>query len=414
MCTTTSFNTAIYNNTVSTTSSLYAFSGINSYAEAYFDAISEPDAITISFTTPFIYLPTPVPSRNDTRVWGYVPPALIKWAAENPDYVAKYPALSSCLPGGPSILPGTDPWARLHLVVVPQIQIAENYLTVSATAIINSLQCLRPGFCPESATAPNLRTPVATASPTSTGPIDTEERTPSQLPIQSPPISLELSGPTRPVFSASLSIQAGPEVPKVFTGTTGVGAIMASAFGLVTVSTRDSPSTTLKGSAQAVAATDIVIDGTTTVPAARATGYVTDGQTLVPGSPAITISGKVISLDSLATAVVIDGSTIPGAYPTVAQPALVITVGTQLVTADSASRYVIGGQTLTPGESAITKSGTVISIVPLPSGTSGGAPTTAPSASFPLQTFNSGGSGNSVCGLWVLQLSLLCLLWIEM
>ena len=119
VCTTTSVNTAIYNNTVSTTSSLYAFSGINSYAEAYFDAISEPDAITISFTTPFIYLPTPVPSKNDTRVWGYVPPALIQWAAENPDYVAKYPALSSCLPGGPSILPGTDPWARLHLVVVP-------------------------------------------------------------------------------------------------------------------------------------------------------------------------------------------------------------------------------------------------------------------------------------------------------
>ena len=189
---------------------------------------------------------------------------------------------------------------------------------------------------------------------------------------------------------------------------------MASAFDLVTVSTRDSPSTTLKSSAQAVVATDIVIDGTTTVPAARATGYVTDGQTLVPGSPAITISGKVISLDSLATAAVIDGSTIPGGFPTVAQPAPVITVGTQLVTADSASRYVIGGQTLTPGESAITKSGTVIPIVPLPSGTAGGAPTTAPSASFPLQTFNSGGSGNSVCGLWVLQLSLLCLLWIEM
>ena len=82
--------------------------------------------------------------------------------------------------------------------------------------------------------------------------------------------------------------------------------------------------------------------------------------TLQPGSAAITVSNTPISLAPSATQLVVGSSTIPLLKATQA-PA--ITFKGQTITADSASQYVIAGQTLTPG-GVVTVSGTPLSLDP--------------------------------------------------
>ena len=130
--------------------------------------------------------------------------------------------------------------------------------------------------------------------------------------------------------------------------------------------------------------------------AGSASGYVIGSQTLVPGS-AITVSNTPISLASNAAAVVIGSSTIPLAVPgsgiVTALP--VITFGSQAITANSASNYVLGSQTLVPG-SAITVSNTVVSLATNAAAVAIGSsviplavPNPASSAALPVLTFGS-------------------------
>ena len=91
--------------------------------------------------------------------------------------------------------------------------------------------------------------------------------------------------------------------------------------------------------------------------------YVVSGQTITPGAPAITISGTRISLDPSAMNLVVGTSTIPfEEQESLALPSF--TVGNQVITGNSASRYLVDGQTLVPGAPAITVSGTPISLAP--------------------------------------------------
>lgn len=99
------------------------------------------------------------------------------------------------------------------------------------------------------------------------------------------------------------------------------------------------------------------------ITADSASNYVVDGQTITPGAPAITISGTPISLDPSTKNVVIGTNTIPLEQPP-PLPLPSFTIGNQLLTADSASHYIINSQTLTPGAPAITISGTPISLAP--------------------------------------------------
>jgi hypothetical protein len=87
------------------------------------------------------------------------------------------------------------------------------------------------------------------------------------------------------------------------------------------------------------------------------------GQTLAPGGPAITISGTILSLAPSASFVVVNGATSNIANPA----APTITVGGGVFSAAQASSapiFVIGGQSLAPGGSAITVSGTTLSLAP--------------------------------------------------
>ena len=98
------------------------------------------------------------------------------------------------------------------------------------------------------------------------------------------------------------------------------------------------------------------------VTANSASKYVVGGQTLTPGAPAVTISGTRISLAPSGTQVVVGSSTIGLGSTFTLPPAL--TVGSQTYTADSKSEYTIAGQILTPGGPAVTVSGTRLSLAP--------------------------------------------------
>ena len=91
-----------------------------------------------------------------------------------------------------------------------------------------------------------------------------------------------------------------------------------------------------------------------------ASQYVVAGQTITLGAPPINIQGTEVSVAPSASAIVIAGSTI-ALSPTNAPG---FTVGAEVVTANSASRYVAGGQILIPGGPAVTVSGTRLSLAP--------------------------------------------------
>ncbi|MCJ1482272.1 hypothetical protein MMC06_002435 [Schaereria dolodes] len=99
-----------------------------------------------------------------------------------------------------------------------------------------------------------------------------------------------------------------------------------------------------------------------TITANSASDFIIGTQTLVPGGPGIVVSGTPISLAPSATAVVIGTSTFPLSPSSPSSEPLVFTFAGQTVTANSASDFVIGTQTLVPGGPAITVSGTPISL----------------------------------------------------
>lgn len=173
----------------------------------------------------------------------------------------------------------------------------------------------------------------------------------------------------------------------------GLGAIIASAIGITQTSPAESESigaspgpTPIPSYSISVApsASAVVINGVTSVlPVGRpdrglvpgilpiavgseqisqnaASEYVVAGHTLAPGAPPIEVQGTEVSLVPSASAVVIAGSTVALS----STHAREITVGAQIFTANSASQYVAGGQTLVPGGAAITVSGTRLSLAP--------------------------------------------------
>ena len=92
-----------------------------------------------------------------------------------------------------------------------------------------------------------------------------------------------------------------------------------------------------------------------------ASAFVIAGQTLTPGG-VITVDGTTISLGSSASAVVVGGTTFalsPSAEPSLER---LLTLGS-VYTENSASDFLIEGQTLSPG-GEITVDGTVVSLAP--------------------------------------------------
>ncbi|MCJ1292664.1 hypothetical protein MMC34_004217 [Xylographa carneopallida] len=115
------------------------------------------------------------------------------------------------------------------------------------------------------------------------------------------------------------------------------------------------------GPPQAILAQQLTAFGSTFT-AKPESAFVIGTQTLKPGA-SITVSGTLISLAPSASYVVVGSNTQMLAEPE-ATPIQPLTAFGSTFTADSASAFVIGSQTLTPGGS-ITVSGTLFSLAPL-------------------------------------------------
>ena len=149
--------------------------------------------------------------------------------------------------------------------------------------------------------------------------------------------------------------------------------------------------------------TPIIALGSQPVTASPTSQYVLGGHTLVPGAAAITISGTPISVPTDGSAVVVGGSTV-AIHDTTSPILPVIALGNQVITANSASQFLVGGQTLVPGAPAITvaaPASAVAAFGPSPTALTVGGEVFMPNpTAFSIDgtTISAGGSGVTVDG----------------
>ncbi|KAL8997824.1 MAG: hypothetical protein Q9169_002996 [Polycauliona sp. 2 TL-2023] len=200
--------------------------------------------------------------------------------------------------------------------------------------------------------------------------------------ISGTPISLAVSG-TAIIVGSAAEAHAKPQSEIVatidgftFTRASGPGLVI----GTQTI-TSGSPALFVSGTpiSLAVSATALVVGSSTTelVPLSRHGSVTIDGfmftdgpgsgliigtQTVMPGSPAVTVSGTVISLPPSGPFVVIAGSSFTVPFNT-GQPTVLDIAGSSY-TETGGSAFIVGSQTLIPGGSAITVNGTPISLAP--------------------------------------------------
>lgn len=252
-------------------------------------------------------------------------------------------------------------------------------LTTGSAVTIKNLGCFRPGNCP-AATSPDGSAAVlvagggpTTASPISAVPVlttipalgETQPETSAKHTFNPASVLAPFFGEgshlpsttpsTRPGEQSNQGSQQGqggnPAVgansnfpdtqSKATPSSGGLGAIIAGAFG------DHSSSTSIETSG------------------GNASPIVIGSQTLIPGASPIVISGSTYSLAPSASAIVVNGLTSALDKPAVtANPAPVITIGSQPVTLNSAFQYIVQGQTLAAGSSAIVISGSTYSLAP--------------------------------------------------
>ena len=328
---------------------------VNPNAASFFDSeITNSSHAVISFSTPFIF----IPSTGATENYGYVPQSLIDWMVNDPGYHTQYSGLASCLPGGPVIvkyIPGWQPPLNIHMGVHIGVHIGVSTLTSSTTVTITSAGCFAPGACPISETTSPA--PGSTASPPS-------------LPSASSAVTTAVLEKI-PLGKASLLLS-----PSVSTNT----ALPLSPISILQTFSSPAPSpqvtapTTTAVISQPIAISVITV-GSSTITANPASHFLIAGQTLAPGGPPIIVSGSELSLAPSATALVVNGVILPqttampqGLGAVIASvfhipPPLVI--GSESITANAASQYVVGSKTIMPGAAPVVISGSTYSLAPL-------------------------------------------------
>ena len=96
--------------------------------------------------------------------------------------------------------------------------------------------------------------------------------------------------------------------------------------------------------------------------------FMIEGQAVVAGGPARTIDGTVYSLAPSGTALVIAGSTMAISQPPAQtnSAARLLSIGSNIFTANSFAEFIVGSQTLVPGGPALTLPGGTVVSLPTP------------------------------------------------
>ncbi|KAK4505337.1 hypothetical protein PRZ48_003300 [Zasmidium cellare] len=239
-------------------------------------------------------------------------------------------------------------------------QNAQAYLLATSTTTLSSIDLNGGGGGGGPTTTPEAQH-GPTTTPTNTPPqADQDSQVGNTTPPPPPPTHSEQapSTPTDPLPPPNQDSQQGGNPPESTPTYEGPGVILnpgASTPG------QQAPS----GGEQQPPAPVITI-GASAITPNSADQYIVAGQTLAPGS-AIEVSGTTYSLPSGGSQLVV-GTETQHIGPAVTESPNgpsnslpTFNVGGSSVTANSASQYVVGGQTLAPG-SAIVVSGTTISL----------------------------------------------------
>ena len=313
-------------------------------------AAMKASATEIVFSTPFLYFPArgktevfvtaglpglvgystsaaPVIARAEPTTssqyfdpiiadYGYVPQIAIDWMLENPDYVEQYPALASCLPGGPSILPIQDHNEDITVLqdgcaaAAPALMESVGDLTTSSGTTVQAVGCFHPGNCVATST-PVPKPTVVVAVPKST--LIASQQPATSLPAQQglptkaseaqpDPMSVlaPFFGPTLPDQSVTRGFDPA-ETAKPVTKS-GVDEVTAGAQLISFSSSINLPAIVIASPTANIGSSgsrSILTSAENTINLIPSTSAVEVlGQTLAPGSSAITVSGAVVSLGS--------------------------------------------------------------------------------------------------------------------
>ncbi|MCJ1434539.1 hypothetical protein MMC27_003908 [Xylographa pallens] len=233
--------------------------------------------------------------------------------------------------------------------------------------------------------SPNADPPVnadssanANPPPKNPSPLSSPQQTPSDSPPTDPTTAPQPTPSPTPQYQPTsppiITFQGTPITAHTTTVyTIGLQTLISGGPTIIIIS---STTISLAASAKAIATGGVIIPFLPLTPSTPPmmtisdTAYTTNfvsafilgTQTLLPGGPAVTNVGIVLSLTPSATAIVIGDVTIPLQPPTSIDP--LITIGPSVYTASPSSFFLIGTKTLLPGGSALTISGTTISLFP--------------------------------------------------
>ena len=355
--------------------------------------------------------------------YGYIPQVLIDFLSSDPKISAALSlGLSSLRPAGPRVeksvqcIENLPPPKNMFGVEV-------NGITDSSLRTLDSIGCFHPGAClsvdasvattaalePPSSSAPTQRIDSASKAaetqrvPNQEGPTSQTIIIPSRTAqdvIGSPQVWLSQSilsrksnGPhldQRPPKQQLNPNQAQPSPTETEISSPQLpppAPVVEQVFVLQTANSAPEGKIPPKEIFLPAAAPVITI-GSSTLTADSATNFVLESQTLAPGSSPIVVSGTTYSLLHSASALIVNGRTLALTSPqslqglggvilqgfsnsktnqvqnTHAEPKKVITVHNQPITENSASQYIVQGQTLAAGAVPITVDSVTYSLAP--------------------------------------------------
>ncbi|KAL8654711.1 MAG: hypothetical protein Q9210_001329 [Variospora velana] len=245
-----------------------------------------------------------------TEDFGYVPQALIDWMARDPKYIAQYPGLASCLPGGPPIKVPRDK-GICGLEWSPVYQAPLLALTVNEEFTIVGDGCLHAGACPtnqDSGQGARMQpTPAEAPAKVTVQPVQlgvSITKAEAEAPSTSSAVSPTSSALLQPTYSDLIHLPED-EASSHLESLANAGAASKDQ-----TATRD---TQPKGQPQRqeLAQGRTIIIGSSTVTANSDLHFVVGSQTLIPSSPAIRVGNSYYSVPSTASAVDINDSPSP-------------------------------------------------------------------------------------------------------
>ncbi|MCJ1426310.1 hypothetical protein MMC29_004213 [Sticta canariensis] len=339
--------------------------------------------------------PCPAVFDHGMADYGYVPQALIDQIATPGE---------SLLPGGPSILDGI----ALRLVA-PAIATPAEDLTVSTAFTVTSKGCFNPEGClindapdPVTITSPTPqsqvqrltskgRLPPPASKTNFPASLDNTHRVTSALKPSAAASTVSavssaemahLVGESPITAKVSASLSQSPSsitefqfesqtlapggVPTIFSSKTYSLAPSATAHfvndaasALISMTSQGSKPTISGGS------DGLFDDGSIFQAADKSSPYIVGGSKVMPGSAPVVVSGITYSLDSSAATIIVNDvvSPLPKFEEQYAQIAPILSIGSQLFTANAASEYLVGGRTVSPTGNAIVVSGSTYSLV---------------------------------------------------